>query len=315
MPAMAAAVFEQLDPDTWCIDALYTAPAIASCYLLRGDDCWALVETGTSRSVPNILATLDALDVGREQLRYIIPTHVHLDHAGGAGQLMRLFPDAELLIHPRGARHMIDPTRLVASSIQVYGAQAFEQLYGEIIAIPAQRVRTLESGETVSLGTRQLDVLHTRGHAEHHLCLFDRHTNSWFSGDMFGISYPSLRLDDGAYLMPATTPTQFDPALYAASLDALAARQPQRMCLTHYGALTFAPGQVDCLKRQLRAYASLAGEDHGLEALTAEVLRITRDELARLVSATEAERLAGTLSQDAQLNAQGIGWWRDHRAA
>lgn len=311
---MSAPVFHAVGQGVYCIDALYTAPGVASLYLVDGGGEYALIETGTARSLPNILATLDVLDIPSGALRYIIPTHVHLDHAGGAGALMNRFPAATLLAHPRGARHLIDPSRLVASARQVYGDELFESLYGEIMPVAAERVTLLEDGCDVQIGSRSLRVRHTRGHAEHHLCLFDAVTRGWFSGDMFGVSYPSQRFAEGAFVMPATTPTQFDPSLYAASVRALAAEQPAVMYLTHFGALPFAAKQADALCRQLQAYATLAdrvGAD--TEHLEDGIRAIATDELARLLPAADAARAAADLAMDVKLNAQGVAWWRQHR--
>ncbi len=308
---MDKAIFKQVSDQLYCIDALYTAPDIACCYLLGSGEDWALIETGTNNSVPNILAVLKTLGIERTQLRYIIPTHVHLDHAGAAGTLIELSPNAELLIHPRGARHMINPQKLVASAVQVYGEQAFAALYGDIVPVAANRVRTLNDGEQLRLGSRQLTVAHTRGHADHHLCLFDETTEGWFSGDMFGISYPSQRFPSGSFLMPATTPTQFDPALYTSSVERLAARGPKRFYLTHFGELTFDPRQTEQLKRQLAAYAVLAGDpDLQGKDISNAVLEITRGELCSFVSDEEAATIAAKLKMDAQLNAEGIAWYR-----
>ena len=312
---MAPAFFQHLDDEIICIDALYTGPENACCYLVGGAGEYALVETGTARSVANILATLNALEIDPARLRYVIPTHVHLDHAGGCGQLMARFPDATLLVHPRGARHLVDPARLVASSQAVYGEQLFSELYGEILPVPAERVQTLDDGGTVELGRRRLKVRHTRGHANHHLCLFDEQSGGWFSGDMFGISYPRLRFPSGAFVIPATTPTQFDPELYAQSVSTLAAAGPRQFFLTHYGALPFADEQVNMLHRQLADYAALA--DHSgatTDTLAASVTAIAEREIARLVGAQQARAAAAALHMDARLNAQGIAWWRDSRS-
>lgn len=315
---MLEPIFHPLDDDIWCIDALYTRADVACCYLMGDAGEYALVETGTSLSVPNILATLEALEISPEQLRYVIPTHVHLDHAGGAGQLMQAFPEATLMIHPRGARHLIDPTRLVASSEQVYGKKLFEKLYGEILPVDETRVRTLEDGEHFELGTRRLRVLHTRGHAEHHFCIFDERSQSWFSGDMFGISYPALRLEKGSFVIPATTPTQFDPASYKASVEMLAEARPRYCYLTHFNALPFAPEQVDMLCTQLDAYAALGKrasdetESATHEGITQGIVQLAETAIASLSDAATAREVIATLRHDAALNAQGIAWWRDH---
>ncbi|MEE4281319.1 MAG: MBL fold metallo-hydrolase [Pseudomonadales bacterium] len=307
---MKAPVYHPLSENLYCIDALYTGVGLACCYLLRdGDEC-ALIETGTANSVGNILATLEVLNIAPSQMRYIIPTHVHLDHAGGAGQLMRQFPDAELLVHPKGARHMIDPARLVASAQRVYGEALFLQLHGQILPVAASRVRTLEDDETVTIGSRRLRVKHTRGHADHHFCLYDEHTRGWFSGDMFGASYARNRYSGGSFVIPATTPTQFDPAIYQTSVRALCSVDPQQFYLTHFSALAYEPQQQERLLRQLDEYATLGQQfDGDMAALEAQVLDITRRELLHLVSSAEAEAEIATLHADSKLNAQGIAWW------
>lgn len=312
MPATPS--FRSLGDDIYCIDALYTAPEIACCYLLGSDGEYALIETGTARSVDNILATLGALDIQTSQLRYVIPTHVHLDHAGGAGQLMRHFEEATLLVHPRGSAHLIDPAKLVDSSLQVYGADAFRQLYGEVLPVDAARVVELEDGSTVTLGERTLEVLHTRGHANHHLCLYDRQSRGWFSGDMYGISYPTLRFESGSFMLPATTPTQFDPQEYARSLDRLAARGPLCCYLTHFGPVSFEAAQVELLKRQLQSYEALGDGDLPDAEIPAAILSITRDLLCEFTDLATAQRISRSLSMDAELNAQGISWRRRRRA-
>ena len=183
---------------------------------------------------------------------------------------------------------MVDPTKLVASAKGVYGDELFEQLYGEVIAIEAARVETLEDDAVVALGQRRLRVRHTRGHAEHHFCLFDEQSRGWFSGDMFGVSYPGQRFESGSFVMPATTPTQFDPDLYQQSVRALASAAPRCVYLTHYSALPFHATQADSLCRQLEAYAEL-GDDPGTdsEALEEAVLAIARAELGRLLPADD----------------------------
>lgn len=307
---MPTAVFKALPHNIYCIDALYTAPDIACCYLLVDNGECGLIETGTAHSVSNILATLKALGIERNQLRYVIPTHIHLDHAGGAGAIMEELPEAQLLIHPKGARHIIDPSRLIASAQQVYGPDLFHTLHGDIVPADAPRVRTVENNETIFIGRRPLHVKHTRGHAEHHFCLFDEHSNGWFSGDMFGVSYPRQRYPHGAFVMPATTPTQFDPALYQDSVRALCALAPEFFYLTHFGALPYQEAQRDQLLRQLDHYATLGRNFAGdMQSLEASVVSTALSELAILIPEDDAKAEAAALGIDATLNAQGIAWW------
>lgn len=197
----------------------------------------------------------------------------------------------------------------MASSIEVYGEETFAALYGEIIPAPVARTRVLEDGETFTLGRRTLAAMHTRGHAEHHLCLWDEQTRGWFSGDMFGISYAGLRFEAGSFVLPATTPTQFDPQAYMASVHALAGRNPAMMYLTHFSALPFQAEQVDMLCDQLQHYTVLgseAGQD--LAALQTAVIQRAEQHLQRLASAPDARAAAQSLVMDAQLNAQGIAF-------
>jgi len=308
---MPLPIFTDLGSGVYCLDALYLDPGLACCYLLDGGDEWALIETGTAHSVDNILATLAALEVPRERVRHVIPTHVHLDHAGGAGALMPHFPEAVLRIHPRGARHMIDPARLIASARAVYGDEAFAALYGEILPVDARRVEALQNKGVLSIGDRDLEVLHTPGHADHHLCLFDRRSRGWFSGDMFGVSYANQRFPNGSFVMPATTPTQFDPATYQRSVHQLAEIEPRCFYLTHFGALPFARSQAESLHRQLDAYATLGQEGPaGAGELEEAILGIAEAELCQLTDPETARTAAARLTMDAHLNAQGLAWWR-----
>lgn len=299
-----------LDHGVNCIDAGYIEPGIACFYLLGREGEYAVIETGTSHSLSSLEQCLAEKGIADEQLRYVIPTHVHLDHAGGAGTIMARFPAARLLVHPRGARHLIDPTRLVASSIDVYGEQAFHRMYGDITPIPVERVSEMGDGDKVTLGDSILEFRHTRGHADHHFCVWDETSRGWFSGDMFGISYTFLRLASGNFVLPATTPTQFDPALFVESVELLAHYHPQRMYLTHYGELPYDNLAKQSLLAQVAAYRDLApayAGDH--EAMRSAVLQCTLDALQPLTSDGDVEAYRDRLAMDAELNAQGLAIW------
>ncbi|MEP1472242.1 MAG: MBL fold metallo-hydrolase [Halieaceae bacterium] len=311
------ASWRDLDFGVTCIDAGYVEPGIACFYLLGRDDEYAVIETGTSHSIAALEQCLGEKGISDQQLRYVIPTHVHLDHAGGAGTIMARFPSAQLLVHPRGARHLIDPGRLVESSIQVYGEQAFHRMYGEITPVPVERVQKMADGDSVTLGNSVLEFRHTRGHADHHFCVWDALSQGWFSGDMFGISYSFLRFTGGNFVLPATTPTQFNPALFAQSVELLAQYQPKRMYLTHYGELPYDSKVKQLLLEQVASYQALASQyaqDH--EALKSAVLDCTLDALRPLLSDDDANAYRDRLNMDADLNAQGLTiWWQKHVAA
>jgi glyoxylase-like metal-dependent hydrolase (beta-lactamase superfamily II) len=223
---------------------------------------------------------------------------------------MAAFPDAQLVIHPRGERHMVDPEKLVAGTIEVYGQQRFSELYGEVLPVDPARVSVPGDGEILSLGHRRIACHYTRGHADHHFCLWDEDDRAWFSGDMFGVSYPWLRFPGGPLLLPSTTPTQFRPVEYAASLDLLASREPRQMYLTHTGALEYSRSLVDGLRQQLDHYCELALRE-GNEAgeLTAALGDYALQRARRLGYQGESAELLEWLATDSRLNAQGLAIW------
>lgn len=294
-----------------CIDAAYVQEGMACLYLIEeGAEC-AVVETGTCHSVPALEKLLDERGISAEQVRYIIPTHVHLDHAGGAGAMMAAFPQAQLLIHPRGARHMVDPERLIAGATEVYGEELFRTLYGLIRAVDPARIRQMQDGETVSLAGRKLEFRHTRGHAEHHFCIWDEVSRGWFSGDMFGVSYPWCRLSGGDFVMPSTTPSQFDPEAYRASLELLNGYAPQRMYLTHYGELTYSLEKAHFLAQQIDAYCAFATTDVGDDPSLQQCLTdYSMNYLRQLGAQGDEAELRARLAFDMQLNAQGLHVWK-----
>lgn len=294
-----------------CIDAGYVSPGMASFYLLEEGGEYAVLETGTSHSAHILAQLLREWDIAPGQVRYVIPTHVHLDHAGGAGTMMAALPGAQLLIHPRGAPHMADPARLVAAAKAVYGEALFHSLYGDVEPIAPARMRQMQDGETVALAGRQLEFRHTRGHAEHHFCVWDEASRGWFSGDMFGVSYPWCRFSNADFVLPSTTPSQFDPETYLASLQLLGSYSPQRMYLTHFGALDYCAEKSQLLSRQIATYCELASADSTDVAVLQERLsEYTLGLLKELDAGVDEVELRSHIAFDMQLNAQGLQMWR-----
>ena len=214
----------------------------------------AFIDTGTAFAVPRLLAALDALGLAREAVDWVIATHVHLDHAGGVGQLMQALPAARLVVHPRGARHMIDPTALWQGALGVYGAAQMARAYGELLPVDAQRVRTTTDGETLHLAGRPLQFAHTPGHALHHHCIWDARSQGWFTGDNFGMAYPEFNVDGRAFIFPTTTPVQFDPDAMRASIARLMAAAPRQMFLTHYSRISDVEDCADAPARHARCH-------------------------------------------------------------
>jgi glyoxylase-like metal-dependent hydrolase (beta-lactamase superfamily II) len=301
------------------IDTEYLYPGHAAAHLIEDAGRAAFVDVGPNSSVPYLLGALEQLGIARTAVDYLLLTHVHLDHAGGAGALLRELPNARALLHPRGAPHMIDPTRLIAGSKVVYGAERFRQLYGELVPIPAERVRVVQDGERVSLGGRTLELIHTPGHAQHHYAIVDAAHASLFSGDTFGISYRALDTAEGAFITPSTVPTQFDPEQHLASIDRMLAYRPESIYLMHFSRVTDVPRLGRLLKEQIPALAAIA-RAHALDpepqrGIRADMLALWLT-LARrhgvVLSDAEIER---ALAGDLDLNTQGLIAWLERSAA
>jgi glyoxylase-like metal-dependent hydrolase (beta-lactamase superfamily II) len=225
----------EVAPGVLLVDTGYVRPHLVACYILRGRRGAAIVETGNAGTVPRLLAALEAAGIPRAGVSHVIVTHVHLDHAGGAGALMRELPQATLVAHPRGARHLVDPAKLWAGTVGVYGAEATQRLYGDPVPVPAGRVVEAPDGFALDLGDRPLRFLDAPGHARHHFVVFDEASRGFFTGDSFGLSYRHTDSARGPFFFPTTTPVQLDPAALHATIDRMLAARPERVYLTHYG--------------------------------------------------------------------------------
>jgi glyoxylase-like metal-dependent hydrolase (beta-lactamase superfamily II) len=295
------------------IDAEYLYPGHAAAHLIVDEGRAAFVDVGTNSSVPYLLGALDELGIARDAVDYLLLTHVHLDHAGGAGALLRELPGARALLHPRGAPHVIDPARLIAGSQAVYGAARFRRLYGELVPIPAGRVQVVEDGERVQLGGRTLELIHTEGHARHHYAVIDAAHASLFSGDTFGISYRALDTGNGAFITPSTVPTQFDPEAHIASVDRLLSYEPESVYLMHFSRVTGVPRLGAALKEQISELAAIARSHTAHPERAARIradmlalwLRRLRQHGCRLSDAEIEHALGGDLT----LNTQGLIAW------
>src|SRR5574343_1542487 len=298
----------------YAFDAGYVRPILAAIHMIVDNGRVAFVDTGSNDSLPNVLEALNKLGLGREAVDYVILTHIHLDHAGGAGTLMREFPNAKLVVHPRGSRHMAEPSKLVAGVTAVYGAEYVENVYGDILPIPAERIIDAHEGLTLQLGGRELLMIDTPGHAKHHICIVDRQANAIFSGDMFGLSYREFDVDGRQFILPTTSPTQFDPAEMHASIDRLMSFAPSAMYLTHYAQVHDVPAQAEALRRRLDRLVAIA-EQHAAAgegrhaAIKAGITAYLLSELrAHGCTLPEAE-IVEVLATDLELNAQGLAYW------
>ena len=306
---------EALGDGLWAIDTGFHRDRFDAAYLVAEGGRAAFIDTGTAFAVPRLLAALEALGLPRAAVDHVIATHVHLDHAGGVGQLMQALPGARLIVHPRGARHMIDPTALWQGALAVYGAAQMERAYGTLVPVDAARVRTTVDGEVIELAGRPLMFAHTPGHALHHHCIWDARSAGWFTGDNFGMAYPEFNVDGRAFIFPTTTPVQFDPDAMRASIARLMATAPRQMFLTHYSRIT---GIEDCAARlnamiDATVAAALAHRDapDRLASLTAALMTLYGDGARAFGVTLPADRIDALLLDDAALNAAGLITWLD----
>jgi glyoxylase-like metal-dependent hydrolase (beta-lactamase superfamily II) len=310
---------QSFDHGITAVDTQYLRPGLDASHLIVDSGRAAFVDTGTSASIPHLLTALERLGIARERVDYVLLTHIHLDHAGGAGQLMQALPNARAVIHPRGARHMIDPAKLIAGSQQVYGERRFLELYGDILPIPESRVLVAQDGLRVKLGTRELELIHTPGHALHHYCIVDTCANAIFSGDNFGVSYREFDTAGGEFIFPTTTPVQFDPAAMHASLDRLMSYRPRSIYLTHFSRVNDLERLAADLHAEVDAFVTIARHNANSQdrhdLIRREMFDHLYQRLRRHGVQLSDERIHELLDMDVELNTQGLEVWLERSAA
>ncbi len=300
----------------YAVDSGYGRPHLAAIHLIVHQGRVAVVDTGTNASVPRVLAVLAGLGVSPDAVDWVMLTHIHLDHAGGAGSLMCALPNARLVVHPRGVRHMADPSRLWEGTAAVYGAERAFALYGRIVPVPMERIRPVADGEVLEMAGRRFRILDTPGHARHHICIWDEGAHAFFTGDTFGLSYRELDVEGRAFVFPTTTPTQFDPDAMHASIDRMLSFAPQAMYLTHYSRVTEVERLAVDLHRLIDTQVAVARAARGdgvarhVEIL-AGLEQIVREEAARQGWTLGENEALDVLREDLELNAQGLGVWLD----
>lgn len=299
-------------------DSGYGRPLLDAIHLIEDGGRVAIVDTASNDSVPRVLSALAELGRTVEDVDYLLLTHIHLDHAGGAGALMAQLPVARLVVHRRGARHMADPAKLWAGTVAVYGEAQATQLYGELVPVPAHRIVEADDGLELRLGGRVIEVLDTPGHARHHVCYFDRSARAFFTGDTFGLSYRELDVDGRASIWPTTTPVQFDPQAMHASIERLVARCPVVMYLTHYSRVADVERLSADLHRLIDEHVRVAEAAEGdgkalTDNIVAGLWALLYEEAARQGWSLELSELEALMAMDIELNAQGLAVWLSSR--
>lgn len=304
----------------YCLDTGFQRSQMAACYAIESDGRWAIIEAGTKDTVPIILSFLEEQGVAAEQVDFIIITHVHLDHAGGVGRLMEALGHAQLLVHEKGARHMIDPSKLQQGATAVYGEEEFQRTYGELLPVDERRVTVMKDDSDISLGQRRLHFIDTPGHADHHFCIYDEQTKGWFTGDTFGLAYKELDYDGKPFIIPTTTPVQFDPDKLKHSIQRLISNDPEVMYLTHFGEVSSPKklaaqllDQIDELVQISHKYADL-DENMQVEGIYRELMALLLRKLEHHGSQLSLEEQKTILHTDVLLNAKGLYVYNKRRA-
>jgi glyoxylase-like metal-dependent hydrolase (beta-lactamase superfamily II) len=292
------------------VDTEYVRPQMDASHVVVSGSRAAIVDTGPNTAVPLILAALAELGVEPGAVDYLFLTHVHLDHAGGAGALMRALPNATAIVHPRGAAHMIDPSKLIGATRVVYGDELYSRLYGEILPIATERLKITQDGARFDLAGRSFECVHTPGHALHHQAIVDHGADGIFTGDTFGLSYREFDTTRGPWIMPTTTPTQFDPGQLKGSIIRLMQFRPRRLYLTHYSEVgecaRLANDMVDAIDEYVRI-ARASGRD--VDRIRFELRRHAHESLREHGCRMTDVQIDAILDKDFELNAAGLVAW------
>ncbi len=313
---MTSPIYDQLGFGITCIDTQHMRrPGFVAVYLLEDAGRAAFIDTGCYLSVPTLLSVLDDKNIKQENVDFVILTHIHLDHAGGAGRLIKYLPNAKIYVHEYGARHLVDPAKLRAGVISVYGALFFKQFLGDLVPIEKSRIAIIKDEQKITLGKRRLKFINTPGHARHHACIWDEKSGGIFSGDTLGVSYREFDTKQGALIFPPTTPIQFDPNTWKNSIQKLMQLKPKYAYLTHFNRIKFGQKSADMLIEHIDGFVSIATRLKNVknrhqsikQALLAYLLEIATSHGVVLDEAQQTYLFKG----DLEICVQGLEVWLD----
>ena len=303
----------ELDDGILAIDTEYVRPLQDASHLIIEGGRAAFVDTGNNDAVPLLLDALEQQGLDPTCVDYVFLTHIHLDHAGGAGLLMQHLPNARCVLHPRGAPHMANPEKLIAGTIGVYGEERTYEMYGDIVPIDESRILVAEDEDWFELNGRRMQALHTEGHARHHYVLHDPKSRGVFTGDSFGISYRELDTENGEFIYPTTTPASFDPDEAHKSVDRIMACNPDYLYLTHYSRVSDLERLAADMHRGIDDFVALALAHKDDENRGAKIQNAMDEYLSsRLIAhgfKGDRDAIWSVLNIDIVLNAQGLVSW------
>jgi glyoxylase-like metal-dependent hydrolase (beta-lactamase superfamily II) len=317
MPGPVAAI-TPLGYGIVAVDTDYIRPGLDASHLVVESGRAAFVDTGTNSSVPLLLDALQQANLDVADVDYLFLTHVHLDHAGGAGELLTHLPNAKAVVHPRGARHLHKPDKLIQGAIAVYGQQRFDEIYGGVTAIAEERLIVADDLQQFQLAGRTLRCFYTEGHARHHYCLWDPRSQGVFTGDSFGASYRELDTANGAFIFPTSTPIDFDPPEAHKAIDRVMAYEPEQLFLTHFSRVTDVARLADDMHHGIEFFAWLAtghaNDRHRTEAIKRGMYDYFLLRLQTHGFSGGPDRVHDILDFDINLNTMGLEVWLDRNA-
>ena len=304
------------EKNIFCFDANYFRKNFAAIHFINQNNKLLIVDTATNHSAKRFLNTLHSMNISPESVEWIVLTHVHLDHAGGAGLLMKMCPNARLAVHPRGVRHMVNPEKLWASVISVYGKQEAENQYGKLVPVDESRIIAVGEGEVIHFQNRRFQIFDAPGHANHHIVIFDEESKSFFTGDAFGIAYPELSGKDGEFIFISSTPTQFEPVKFDTTVKKIMEQKPKSCFLTHFSKIMNIKKNGYELLKQIDEYVAITQQAKNNHENQQELIREKLFELLykkfKKVNLNISKREFGNLlSLDLSLNAQGLEYWNN----
>ena len=300
---------KEVEPGVFLLDHHFRgSPGVIGSYLVNDGDALTLIETGPASTMETLLAGVRQAGFDPDQIGDIIVTHIHLDHAGGAGALLRRLPRARLHVHPVGAPHMIDPAKLMSSATRIYG-DLMGPLWGEMLPVPKERLHILGDRDTLATGSRTLHAYDTPGHANHHLALHERETGSVFTGDVAGV-----RLDGISHVRPPTPPPEFSPEKWQSSIATLRSLAPRKLYLTHFGSYDDVAWHLDEVLARTWFWAGWVGGRLATGEEPLSVANALRDMEDVLLSSAAGENSLLVRYEEAgnyRMSVDGIArWWR-----
>ena len=301
----------------FAVDSGYIRKQFASIHLVVEEKKVAIIDTGTNYSVNNVLEALKTLKLSNLSVKWIFLTHIHLDHAGGAGKLVNLFPNAKVAVHSRGVRHMIEPKKLWDAVVNVYGLKTAIDNYGTLVPISKNRIVPVGEGDILFLGTRAFEFWNAPGHANHHVFIRDTKTKSIFTGDTFGVSYRELDTSKGSFAFISSTPSQFDPDAALNSIRRIMESDASMNFLTHYSQLTDIQHTGNCLLKLVNDYVRIAELNSNKENVEKNIEKALTELLcqnAQLHGVSLSRKdLINVLQFDIKLNASGLVTWLNRK--